>query len=245
MRTAAPRPTRTREERDRLVEQYLPLVRYVVARMPVSLPGSLAREDLFSVGIMGLMHAAATYDAARGASFKTFAYTAIRGSILDEIRKHDPVPRNRRDRLRRIERASGALHARHDRPPTLEEIAEHLGLAAAELEGDLLALHTCKTLSIDDRPPSGDEEGSSLTHALCDVDAPDPADEVTRHEDVDRLARAVSELPETERHVVVLYHYENLYLKEIGTLLGVTESRVSQILTSATARLRLKMKTSD
>jgi RNA polymerase sigma factor for flagellar operon FliA len=85
---------RSAEERDRLVEQYLPLVRYVVARLPVTMPASLDRDDFFSVGVIGLMHAASTFDPTRGASFKTFAYTAVRGAILDEVRKHDPVPRS-------------------------------------------------------------------------------------------------------------------------------------------------------
>ena len=98
MKGAAAKMLRTTAERDRLVEQYLPLVRYVVARLPVTMPGTLDRDDFYSVGVIGLMHAAATYDPTRGAAFKTFAYTAIRGAILDEIRRHDPVPRNRRDR---------------------------------------------------------------------------------------------------------------------------------------------------
>ena len=90
---------RSRAARDELIEQYLPLVRYVVGRLPVTMPATLDREDFFSVGVVGLVHAATTYDPNRGASFKTFAFTAIRGAILDEIRKHDPVPRSRRDRL--------------------------------------------------------------------------------------------------------------------------------------------------
>ena len=111
MKSPGARIQRTQEERDRLVEKYLPLVRYVVARLPVTMPAMLDRDDFYGVGVMGLMHAASTYDPTRGASFKTFAYTAIRGAILDEIRKHDPVPRNRRDRLRQIEQASKNLYA--------------------------------------------------------------------------------------------------------------------------------------
>ena len=234
---------RTREERDRLIEQYLPLVRFLVARLPVSMPATLSREDFYSVGVRGLMHAASTYDPARGASFKTFAYTAIRGAILDEIRKHDPVPRSRRDRLRKLERATSDLQARLDRPPTLEELAEHLGVAATDLDEDLLALHTCKVMSLDDTPPTFDSDGLSSSHSdAISSDQAGPGDAVARNEQVERLAKAISELPDSDRHVVVLYHYEGLYLKEIGEVLGVSESRVSQILTRATARLRLKLK---
>ncbi len=231
---------RSKVERDELIEKFLPLVRYVVARLPVTMPASLDREDFYSVGVMGLMQAASTYDPTRGASFKTFAYTAIRGSILDEIRRHDPVPRNRRDRLRKMDRATNELAATLGRPPTLEEIGEHLGLSAAELDDDLLALHTCRTLSLDDVSASEGRNNSLGKSLICDA-AIDPADAVIQYDLVAQLADAIAELPDVDRHVIVLYHYQNLFLKEIGAILDVSESRVSQILSRATARLRLKM----
>lgn len=232
---------RTKRERDRLVEQFLPLVRYVVARLPVTMPASLDREDFFSVGVMGLMHAAVNYDPNRGASFKTFAYTAIRGAVLDEIRKHDPVPRNRRDRLRKMDRAVGVLHAKYNRPPTLEELAIHLEVSSDDLDDDLLALHTSKTLSLDDSTIIGQNSSITLANALVADDTRNPGDQAVLRDQVERMAQAISELPESDRHVIVLYHYENLYLKEIGEILGVSESRVSQILSRAIARLRLRM----
>lgn len=238
MRTPAAAALRSREERDKLIEDYLPLVKYVVARIHVTIPPGLSREDFFSVGVMGLIHAASTYDASRGASFKTFAYTAIRGAILDEVRKHDPVPRGRRERLRKLERASAALHAELGRAPTLEEVAEVLGLEANELDEDLLALHTCRTLSLDE----GGEHGG-FEPAQPGGGSPDGASE--RREQIERLARALSELPEADRHVVVLYHYEGLYLKEIGDIVGVSESRVSQILSRAHERLRWKLRETE
>jgi RNA polymerase sigma factor for flagellar operon FliA len=231
---------RSAAERDRLVEQFLPLVRYVVARLPVTMPAWLDRDDFYSVGLMGLMHAASTFDPSRGASFKTFAYTAIRGAILDEVRKHDPVPRNRRDRLRRLERTSAALHAELDREPTLAEIAEVMQCTEEDLDDDLQAVHTSRTLSLDE--PRGDGEGGSMAERLAAAGAQDPGDSAGDRETLERLTKAIVELPETDRHVVVLYYNEQLYLKEIGTILGVTESRVSQILTRATERLRLKLK---
>lgn len=233
---------RSAEERDRLVEQYLPLVRYVVARLPVTMPASLDRDDFFSVGVMGLMHAAATYDPSRGASFKTFAYTAIRGSILDEVRKHDPVPRNRRDRLRKMDRAAAALYAQLDRPPTLIEIAEHLDCTERELDEDLQALHTTRVLSLDESRDAS--ETGTLANALAGK-SEQPIQKVDERESRERLAKAIAELAEADRNVVVLYYHEQLYLKEIGKILGVTESRVSQILTRAIERLRLKLKTGD
>lgn len=233
-------PMRTEEERNKLVEQYLPLVRHVAARLPVTMPTSLDRDDFYSVGVVGLIHAASHYDPSRGATFKTFAYTAVRGAILDEIRRHDPVPRNRRDRLRQLDRACVELRATLGRAPTIEELADRLDASPDDLDADLLARETCRALSLDDTPPGGHE--TSLIGAISDHLTPDPGNAAADREDVQRLAKAIGTLPETERKVVVLYHYEDLYLKEIGGILGVTESRVSQILTRATARLQLKLR---
>lgn len=232
-------------DRDRLIEQYLPLVRYVVARLPVTLPGSLDRDDFYSVGVIGLMHAASTFDPNRGASFKTFAYTAIRGAILDEIRKHDPVPRNRRDRLRKMDRANSVLWAQFDREPTLAELAAVMGCSEQDLDDDLQALHTCRTLSLDEQYGDDDDGGSSMVSQMRDTGSVDPGRHAVDREQLDQLAKAIAELPETDRHVIVLYFNEQLFLKEIGQLLGVTESRISQILTRATERLRLKMRERD
>jgi RNA polymerase sigma factor for flagellar operon FliA len=204
------------------------------------MPASLDRDDFYSVGVIGLMHAASTYDPSRGAAFKTFAYTAIRGAILDEVRRLDPVPRNRRDRLRKMERASSALHAQLDREPTLAELATALSCTEAELDLDLQALHTSRTLSLDEQRGS-DEERSALVDQIAGASL-DPGDGADDRESLQRLTKAIASLPETERHVVVLYYHEQLFLKEIGTILGVTESRISQILTRATERLRLKLK---
>ena len=107
------------------------------------MPATLSRDDFFSVGVIGLMHAAAAYDPNRGASFKTFAYTAIRGAVLDEIRKHDPVPRSRRDRLRAIDSSVSALRGELNRAPTVEELAERMGISAQHLdeERSFLRIH--------------------------------------------------------------------------------------------------------
>jgi RNA polymerase sigma factor for flagellar operon FliA len=241
VRTGTARIQRSVADRDRLIEQYLPLVHYVVARLPVSLPGSLDRDDFYSVGVMGLMHAASTYDPNRGASFKTFAYTAIRGAVLDEVRKHDPVPRNRRDRLRRMDRATHQLRAELDRAPTPAELATTMGCSEQDLDDDLQALHTSRMLSLDESIGSDDDAGS-MAGQVRDDDAVDPGDQADRHERLERLTKAIAELPETDRNVVVLYFHEQLFLKEIGEVLGVTESRISQILTRATERLRLKLR---
>lgn len=240
---------RSKKERDELVVQFLPLVKYVVARLPVTMPATLDRDDFYSVGVVGLMHAAATFDPGRGASFKTFAFTAIRGAILDEIRKHDPVPRSRRDRLRKLDRARSELYGILGRAPALEEIAEHMGIGLDELDQDLLAQHTCRVLSFDEHSggPGRSGESGTLTLAgmLVSGEHPDPQDIAIQTELKEDLARCISELPEVDRHVIVLYHYERLYLKEIGEVLGVSESRVSQILSRAIERLRMRMRVEE
>ncbi|MCY2957215.1 MAG: FliA/WhiG family RNA polymerase sigma factor [Planctomycetota bacterium] len=240
MKTDLRKPLRSQAERDKLIEQYLPLVKYVVARLPVSMPATLDRDDFFSVGVLGLMHAASAYDPTRGASFKTFAYTAIRGAVLDEIRKLDPVPRNRRDRLRKLDKASAELRVVLDREPTHVELAEILGIEPHELDNDLQALHTGRVLSLDE--PSGRGSPESLGSMIADQDSIDPTARVATRDAIEQLTKAISELPDTERHVVVLYFHEQLFLKEIGQVLGVTESRVSQILTRAVERLRMKLR---
>ena len=233
-------PLRSITERDELVERYLPLVRHVAARLPVAIPSAMDRDDFYSVGVMGLLHAASSYDPARGASFKTFAYTAIRGAILDELRRHDPLSRGRRERLRRLNAATELLRARFSRPPTLEELATELDIDPAALDDDLLALQTSRMLSLD---TGADDDGPGWLEAgLADRDSNEPVDDVARSELIERLTAAIATLPEKERTAIVLYHHEELYLKEIGEILGVTESRVSQILSRATTRLQTKLK---
>jgi RNA polymerase sigma factor for flagellar operon FliA len=238
-----PRTRRGQAARNALVEQYLPLVRHVVARLPVTPPRGMDRDDLQAAGVVGLIQAAETWDPARGASFKTFAYTAIRGAVLDEIRRHDPVPRPRRERLRAMERASSDLREILGRTPTIEEIAERIGVRAADLDEDLDVLHGCRTVSLDDLAGtgrSGDDEGHG--RELPSGAEPDPARNAERHDQLEALAAAIGRLPEQERRVVVLYHHEGLYMKEIGDLLGVTESRVCQVLAQATRRLRQRLR---
>jgi len=218
-----------RAEREQLIEDYLPLVHHVLGRLPLHLPVTLEREDLFEVGVIGLINAADTYNPAKGAAFKTYAYVNIRGAILDEIRKHDFVPRSRRDRTRQIATAERELEDRLDRPATPEEIAQETGLNITQVEDSLVHAHGASVLSLDDGHSSGDGEPARLIDSLRMPESPDPADAAAHNEMKERLVAAIQELPERERHVILLYYTEELRLKEIGEVLGVTESRVSQL----------------
>lgn len=225
-----PHPGMSDDQRNRLIEEYLPLVGHVLGRLTIHLPRTLDREDLFETGVLGLMQAARTFNPARGALFKTHAYTTIRGAILDEIRKHDPVPRSRRDRVKKLASAERALSDRLGRVATPDELAAETGLTVEQVEESLVHAHGAAVLSLDASAGSGsDDDASRLVRLLTTPDADDPARRASEAEMRERLGPAILALPERERRVVVLYYAENLRLKEIGEVLGVTESRVSQI----------------
>ncbi|MEZ5989367.1 MAG: FliA/WhiG family RNA polymerase sigma factor [Planctomycetota bacterium] len=227
---------RSKEERDRLIEQYLPLVHHVVGRLVVTLPPGLERDDLFSAGVLGLMHAARSYDETKGATFKTYAFTTVRGAILDELRRQDPIPRSARERLRRLDAANRGLTAEHGRPATRDELCEALGCSPEELDEDYVNLQVERTLSLHD----GGDEHEALADSIVG-DEPSPAQVLEHKEALEILGEEITRLPPQACQVVILYYHEGLLLKEIGQVLGVSESRVCQILSKALARLRLAL----
>ncbi|MCB9833553.1 MAG: FliA/WhiG family RNA polymerase sigma factor [Planctomycetes bacterium] len=226
----------TDEERNKLVEEFLPLVRHVLGRLPISLPAFMDREDLFEVGVLGLMNAARSYDSSRGAQFKTHAYVNIRGAILDELRRYDIVPRSRRDRMKLFHRSSEELEEQLGRPATPDEIAVAMGLSVEQVDDLLVNMHGASVLSIDDAE-SNEGDGPSLGTALACMNTPSPADAAEARELKARMAEEIQNLPQNERRVIVLYYAEGLLLKEIGEVLGVTESRVSQLHSRAIFKL--------
>lgn len=230
--------TITGDDRQRLIEEYLPLVHHVLGRMPLRMPPTLDREDLFEVGVLGLIHAADTYNPGKGASFKTYAFLNVRGAILDELRKHDAIPRSRRDRMRVVGAAEAALVERLDRIPTPEEIAKEAGLSIEQIEECLVYAHGAFVLSLDDPVPDSGGDSARLIDCLSLPNALDPSEQVDRSELRAALVTAIRELPERERQVILLYYAEELRLKEIGEILGVSESRVSQIHARAIYRLK-------
>ncbi|MGO9975372.1 MAG: RNA polymerase sigma factor WhiG [Solirubrobacteraceae bacterium] len=229
--------------RERLVIAYAPLVKYVAGRMSSGLPAHIEEADLISYGLTGLISAIERFDLGREIKFETYAITRIRGSILDELRTLDWVPRSVRARAKEIERANMKLEARFQRAPTDEEVAGELSISVDEFHDALLQISNSTIVALDELWNVSDSGGDqvSLLDTLPDRGAPDPQQIVDQGELRDRIADAIAALPEREKLVIALYYYENLTLREIGEVLGVTESRVSQLHTKAVLRLRSKL----
>jgi RNA polymerase sigma factor FliA len=200
-------------------------------------------SDLISYGLGGLISAIERFDPSREIKFETYAITRIRGAIIDELRTLDWVPRSVRARAREIERANMKLEARFQRAPTDEEMATELEISVDDFQEALLQISNSTIVALDELWNSSDASGDqvSLLDTLPDRDAPDPQQVVDQSELRDRISDAIAALPEREKLVVALYYYENLTLREIGEVLGVTESRVSQLHTKAVLRLRSKL----
>ncbi|MBX5440508.1 MAG: RNA polymerase sigma factor WhiG [Solirubrobacteraceae bacterium] len=229
--------------RERLVVAYSPLVKYVAGRMASGLPAHVEEADLISYGLVGLISAIERFDPDREIKFETYAITRIKGAIIDELRSLDWVPRSVRARARDIERANSVLEHRLQRAPTDEEMAEELGITVEEFQDSLLQISNSSVAALDELWTVSDASGDqvSLLDTLQDPQAEDPASIMDATDLKDRVADAIARLPEREKLVVALYYYENLTLREIGEVLGVTESRISQLHTKAVLRLRSRL----
>ena len=226
--------------RERLVVAYSPMVKFVAGRLGAGLPSHVDDADLISYGLMGLIGAIERFEPERGIKFETFAMTRIRGAIIDELRSLDWVPRSVRARAREIEAAQSRLEHELQRAPTDEELAAKLGIGEEELQAWLLEIANSSVYALDELWTVSDSSGDqvSLLDTIKDPRADDPQDSLDSSEVKDRLTDAIALLPEREQLVVALYYYENLTLREIGEVLGVTESRVSQLHTKAVMRLK-------
>lgn len=228
--------------RERMILQYAPLVKYVVGRLAISLPAMLDSEDVISFGIIGLIDAVERYDPARGVKFETYAIPRIRGSIIDNLRSLDQISRSTKQKARDIERAFAHLESTLGHPPRDQEVAEYLGLSLERFQ-QLCLQSSITTMSLDSILDV-DEDGSTMTRAgaLADRSSPDPHSLAERKEVLSALSEAVQRLPERERLVLSLYYVEELTLKEISKVMGISESRVCQLHSQAVLRLRGQMR---
>lgn len=227
--------------REKLILNYLHLVRYVVSRLPITLPISIATEDLISYGTMGLMEAVERFDPDRGLKFETYAVTRIRGSIIDQLRFQDWVPRGVRKRSRDLTETMHKLEEQLGRAPNDDELSEALGVTKSKLQV-MLAESNNFMLSLDDtfgNDPSGSK--MTLLDTVEDKNSADPQGEFEANELRNRLAAAIASLPEREKLLIALYYHENMTLKEIGEVICVSESRVCQLHAQAILRLRSKL----
>jgi RNA polymerase sigma factor FliA len=226
--------------RDRLILSYSPLVKYVAGRLGSGLPAHVDEGDLVSYGLLGLIGAIERFDPDRDIKFETYAVSRIRGSIIDELRSLDWVPRSVRARAREIERTIGKLEAKLGRAPTDEEIADSIGITEDELQASLLDISRTSIAALDELWTSSSHGGDhvALIDTIPDDQSTEPQHAMDEVEMREALAEAIARLSERERLVITLYYYEELTLKEIGEVLGVTESRVSQLHTKAVLRLK-------
>jgi RNA polymerase sigma factor for flagellar operon FliA len=230
--------------RDRLILAYSPLVKYVAGRMGNGLPSHIEEADLISYGLLGLISALERFDPAREIKFETYAISRIKGSIIDELRSLDWVPRSVRSKAREIEKVITILEHRNHRAPTDPEIAEELGISEDEFHQSLSQISTTSIVALDElwTISGSDGDQAALIDTIEDPKGKDPSRMLDLSEMKSRLAIAIDALPDREKIVIALYYYENLTLREIGEVLGVTESRVSQLHTKAILRLKGRLR---
>ena len=236
------RKTQDPKIRDMFVKQYAPLVKYVAGKVAVGMPHNVDFDDLVGFGVFGLIDAINKFDPNKHVKFKTYAVTRIRGAIFDELRSIDWVPRSVRQKSREIEETIHSLEASLGRSASDNEIADELGMSEDEFQKTMMKISGTSILSLNDVwYTSDDNDRISIVDSIESPRSLNP-DSIVEKEEVKRvIVQAINELPEKEKKVLVLYYYEDLTLKEIGKVLEVTESRISQLHTKAILRLRSKL----
>lgn len=235
--------TNSQEIREYFIVKYAPLTRYVAGRISSALPTHIEFEDIVGYGVFGLLDAIDKYEPDKGVQFNTYAVTRIRGAIYDELRSIDWVPRSVRQKTRQVEEAISTLEGKLGRAATNEEIAASMGMSMTDYEDLLLKISNSSIMSLTSTKYQDDmeNEGVSVGDTIEAPSAYKP-DVIVEREEVKKIViQAINELPEREKKVLIMYYYEDMTLKEIGQVLNVTESRVSQIHTSANLKLKVKL----
>lgn len=226
-------------EKNQYVVQYAPLVKRIAYQLMARLPASVQVDDLIQVGMIGLLDAVSNYDDTQGAQFETYAVQRIRGAMLDELRQSDWLPRSARKALRQIEVAMNVLEQRMGRAPTEREVADELHVSLGDYQQMLLDARGCQLLHYEDMQTGEDED---FFERHCADDSSEPYAKLLDGKFREKLIEAIGILPEREKLMMAMYYEEELNLREIGEVLGVSESRVCQLHSQAMARLRSKLK---
>ena len=231
----------SRKAKDRLLAEYAGLARQTAQRVAVGLPSHVEMGDLVGAGVMGLIRAVETFEPEREIKFETYAVHKIRGAILDELRSLDWVPRSVRQKGRSLQKAYSEMSGLLGRAPYDDEVAQHLGLTLVEFEELLTEVAPLTVLSLDEQDGMGDD-APALSETIADPQAANALAEIEEGQLKAMLRDAISGLPAKERLVVSMYHFEELNFKEIGRVMGVTESRVCQIHSKAIVKLRARVR---
>lgn len=232
----------SRKAKDRLLAEYAGLVRHTAQRVAVGLPSHVELGDLVGSGVMGLIKAVETFDPEREVKFETYAAHKIRGAILDELRALDWVPRSVRQKGRSLQKAYAQLASDLGRTPYDDEVAEHLGMTLVEFEDLLSEVAPLTVLSLDEQEGLPGEDGLKLSETIADDQAANALNDIEENQLRAVLREAIQGLPEKERLVVAMYHFEELNFKEVGRVMGITESRVCQIHSKAMMKLRTRVR---
>lgn len=224
-------------EREFLITSHLPKVKYIADRIAAKLPPSVERDDLYGAGVVGLIDAVERYDATRGVAFTTFAEMRVRGAILDNLRSLDWASRSTRRRAREVQAIFARLEQEYGRAATDAEVAAQMKVTVTEVRE---TLQDMRGLSVTNLDECDETTGLSLGEIISDKSI-SPLEEIEENQRRKQLVKAIDKLPERERQVIALYYLEELTMKEIGEVLGVTESRVSQLRTQSIVRLRANL----
>lgn len=228
-------------QKDDLIREYAPLIKFVAQKIAVRLPSNIELDDLISAGVIGLMDAIEKYDSSRDNKFKTYAEFRIRGAILDELRAQDWVPRSIRDKAKLLDKTMVQLESDLGRTATEEEVAKALNINIDEFHDLVNQVRPVSLLPIDHATSFSNTDKKSIMDILEGSRTNSPFNQLNVKNIKEVVASAIEDLPERQRLVLSLYYYEDLNLKEIGQVLRVTESRVSQLHAQAVTRLRAKL----
>lgn len=234
--------SRDQDAANLLVKKYTPLVSYHVQRISAGLPKNVSRDELHSLGLVGLFDAIEKFDPSRDLKFDTYASFRVRGAIIDGLRKEDWLPRSTRDRAKKLERKIEKLEQKYLRNVTVSEVANELNMDESDVYKTMNEYFLANVLSIDERPQDNDDGTEPQSYSIKDREADDPEEQLLKQEMLEELAVVISRLNENEQLVISLFYEKELTLTEIGHIMNLSTSRISQIHSKALYKMRKILK---